>query len=711
MNKVNVGIDLGTTYSAVALFDEGTSKIKILKNEIGEETTPSVVYVEGGQTLIGQEAKDLQASGNTNTASFYKSQMGEPNYSAYLDGKDYSAEDLSAIFLKYLKKQIEETNNVEIEGAVITCPAYFNEAQRQATIHAGERAGLKVLKILNEPTAAIIAYGLTGVGTKNVMVYDLGGGTFDVTIAKIVGPNVTPLCTNGNHQLGGRDWDRALIDFVVDKFNNEFGIDITAYPEDFNELMVKCEKAKKVLTNVPSTTIAIQCDGMYGKYEITRQDFDAATENLLNETMLLTEQCFTEIGGGFSWKNLDEVVLVGGSTRMPQIAEAVEREFGKKPRIIGNKVDSIVAAGAAMQAHLCKFGSLTLNPVNLGMANFAGGEKPAAFTLSNNSIKDITSHSLGLLIWENEESDKLINSIVIKKNSNVGEDFDKSYNYQGSKMEAYVLQGETEDPYDANILYKYEITGFPSGKNQVIVSYLYNQNGVVEVKAKIQGGKSLDVKQCPITESLSEIEGRLKKEKAESRKPVFDVTFMIDVSGSMYGSGIKAAVQAVEEFVNQIDLSFTHVSLISFADNCRTVLDHEQNKSRIMSAVNGLDADGGTSADPFDHYLKHYQMNTSGGAAKPRFSLKSAFGGGGSVEAGTEIIIVLTDGEWWEPEVARRSADSVKNKGATIYAVGVADSNQSFLNQIASPGCAKKVDLSQLVTTFKSIGSSLASGN
>ena len=302
----------------------------------------------------------------------------------------------------------------------------------------------------------------------------------------------------------------------------------------------------------------------------------------------------------------------------------------------------------------------------------------------------------------------MVNSFVIKKNSNVGEPYDKEYNYQGEKMEAYVLQGENEDPHETTILYKYEITGFPSGKNQVVVSYLYNQNGVVEVSAKLKNGQTLIVKQCQINESFEQIEARLKKEREENKKPVFDVTFMIDTSGSMTGSGLAAAIDAVEEFVNQIDLSCTHVSLISFNDDSQLELNHSKDKSQILRTVKSLVADGGTDADPFGYYLSNYKMSQSSNG--PKFSLKAAFGGS-SIQAGNEIIIALTDGEWWREQVAIDSAKNVKAKGVTIYAVGVADSNQAFLDKIASPGCAKKVNLSDLVSTFKSIGSSLASGN
>ena len=247
MKKVNVGIDLGTTYSAVASFSNELSRVITYKNSYDKECTPSVICFDGSNVLIGEPAKEEQKCGNINTVAFYKSMMGNTDYSAYIDGNEYSAEDLSAIFLKNLVNDIEKTNNIKIEGAVITVPAYFNQKQKCATIRAGEKAGLKVLRIINEPTAAIIAYGLTSGNEKNVMVYDLGGGTFDVTIAHVNGTKIDVMATNGNHQLGGKDWDQVLYDEIKDQFYSEFGLDIDDFPNDAKELQVKCEEAKKRL--------------------------------------------------------------------------------------------------------------------------------------------------------------------------------------------------------------------------------------------------------------------------------------------------------------------------------------------------------------------------------------------------------------------------------------------------------------------------------
>ena len=689
MKEINVGIDLGTTYSAVAVFDSASGSVKILKNHLEEETTPSVVCIENGNVLIGVEAKDEQAAGNVGVAAFYKNMMGNDDLKPYLDGREYTAEQLSGIFLSKLKESVEGANNVKIGGAVITVPAYFNEAQRQATIRAGEAAGLKVLKIINEPTAAIIAYGLTGIGKRNVMVYDLGGGTFDVTIAKIDGANVQVIATNGNHQLGGKDWDNALVEMVTSQFENDYEIRLAEYPEAYNGLLVQCERAKKQLTAIPSTTISITCSGYKGRYTVTREEFDAKTAPYLNETLTLSENCFSEIGGGFGWHSIDEVVLVGGSTRMPQVSELITKVFGKPPKIIGNKVDTIVATGAAMQASLCTSGTITLNLRSFGVKTSAnGGSAQATLTLSNDNIKDVTSHSLGMLAFAKDGGD-IVNSIIIKKNSLTGVPYGRQYNFKGEKLEVYVLQGELTSPYECTLLYKYIVTGMDkNAKNEFTINFQYNQNGVVEVTGNLKNGAALAVQKTIVDESIEEIIARLKREReeAQSRMRSLDVTFAIDTSGSMAGSGIREAKKSITKFIEKLDLKYARVSVISFDSNYRWICRNDKSAGSINSAVERLSADGGTSADPFELYLSDVNL---------------------SVDE-QRVIIALTDGEWFYPDEAIRNADNLKSRGVIIYAVGVDGANYSFLEKIASPGGAKKIDLSQLTKTFSDIASSIA---
>lgn len=693
--KINVGIDLGTTYSAVATFCKETGGVRILKNSMGEDCTPSVICMESGRTLIGEDAKQEQKAGNVNTVAFYKSMMGDLQWSAFIDGEEFSAEALSGIFLRQLVRDVSATNHVEIGGAVITVPAYFNDRQREATLRAGRVAGLKVLKIINEPTSAIIAYGLTSGKDKNVMVYDLGGGTFDVTIAHVSGTRIDVLATNGNHQLGGKDWDEVLFNDVQNRFYSEYGVMIGDFPEDVKELQVKCEEAKKRLSAVSSTLISIQCDGLLGKYTVTRQEFDEKTENLLYETVLLIRSCFEEIAEKtkrpFGWGNIDEVVLVGGSTRMPQVRDMIIREYGKPPITKDINVDTIVAMGAAMQAELCVSNSITLAVAGNKPAA-AGASVPATpmvLTIRNQDIQDITAHSLGMLALASDQK-TYINSIIIAKNSRVNEKFGNEYTFSGEKLRVYVLQGETRDPYESDIVGAYSVTGVPE-KSKLRVDFLYNSNGVVEVNASLTDGRALPVIREATNETVAELIERLERERREAeeearRRSRIEIMLMIDVSGSMDGSPVREARRAAKGFVAEFDLKHVYISVISFADRVGSHCRWENNASRLNRAIDSVAVDG------------KYGYGTTGPIGVER---------GNFTHDGASIMVILTDGYWVNQTSEEREANRAKRDGIIIYAIGIGDADESFLRRISS-GKGRKVDLSQLTQTFKEVASSIA---
>lgn len=693
--KINVGIDLGTTYSAVATFSKADGEVHILKNDLGEECTPSVVCFDNGHVTIGRSAKDEQKAGNVNTVAFYKSMMGDENWAAFIDGEEYSAEQLSAKFLRCLKQDIERTNNVSIDGAVITVPAYFNDRQREATMRAGAAAGLKVLKIINEPTAAIIAYGLTGGKDKNVMVYDLGGGTFDVTIAHVSGTKIDVLATNGNHQLGGKDWDNVLLDDIKDRFYTDHGIDIGEHEDDMKELQVKCEEAKKRLSAMSSTGISIMCEGILGKYTVTREDFDNKTYSLLYETILLINSCFDEISGDrkvpFGWKDLDEVVLVGGSTRMPQVKDMIIREYGRPPVTQNINVDTIVAAGAAMQAELCVSNTITLTVANTNRSTGFGATPTISYTIKNSDIQDITAHSLGMLAKSNKDR-TYANSIIIKKNSKVNTPFARDYSFRGEKLQVYVLQGESNDPYDCEIIGAYSITGMPEdNKERITVNFLYNSNGVVEVNARMESGRNLAVSRERTGESMEEIIARLERERQEAeelarKRSRIEIMLMIDTSGSMSGTSIEEAKRAAKGFVSQFDLSRTYISLISFADGSTMKCRLENRERTLLRAVDSFSVGEmgyGTSACPIGENYRKFTKDCS------------------------KVIVVLTDGYWSEQDSEIRSAQRAKGDGIIIYGIGIGDADESFLEKISS-GKGKKVDLSELIGAFKEVAESIA---
>ena len=322
---VPIGIDLGTTYSAVATISEN-GRPEVVRNADGECTTPSVVYFpENGDPIVGAEAKEYQAVGENDVASFFKRYMGDPDFFQTFRGRKYSSTDLSTIVLKKLKADAEQELGQHVESAVITVPAYFNNSQRNATIDAAKLAGLKVLRIINEPTAAAIAFGLssrTESGT-TTMVYDLGGGTFDVSIVLSSNAEIAVLATDGDHKLGGKDWDDRIAGYLAGQFREEFGMDPFEDQESFNDLMIKCEKAKRELSVRDSTKVSIVHNGEQGKYTLTRAQFSELTRDLLDRTRGIAESVLKSVDG-LTWEKLDGVLLVGGSTRMPMVAEFVE---------------------------------------------------------------------------------------------------------------------------------------------------------------------------------------------------------------------------------------------------------------------------------------------------------------------------------------------------------------------------------------------------
>src|SRR3954453_17831641 len=381
-----VGIDLGTTNSVVA-YRNAYGRPEVIANREGQNITPSVVYFGTDPPAVGQEAKEWARLGNDEIASFFKPHMGSPLYQLRFHGRDYNATDLSALVLRRLKEDAEAKLGEPVEQAVITVPAYFADAQRKATIDAGNAAGLEVLRIINEPTAAALAYGLqkTG-GRETVLIYDLGGGTFDVTIARITPREIAVLSTAGDHDLGGKNWDDRIATFLSEKFAVETGVDPLDDPVALNEVLVRSEQAKWTLSERTTTRITLQLGTERRSYELTRAEFESMTFPLLDRTRSLTEEALAE--ASMSWKDLSGVLLVGGSTRMPMVRSYVTEMSGAAPRA-GVNVDEVVALGAAIQAAM---------EVGQGAESAAIG-----FTLAGaRRVQDVMSHSLGTVAVSND---------------------------------------------------------------------------------------------------------------------------------------------------------------------------------------------------------------------------------------------------------------------------------------------------------------------
>lgn len=462
-----IGIDLGTTYSVVAYIN-ANGVPEIIPNDFGKPITPSVVYLGEEETLVGDAAKEKQAAGAQEVASFFKRNMGNSGLILSFHGRDYTPTDLSALVLAYLKKQAENFFGEPVTDAVITVPAYFAHAQRTATIEAGQKAGLNVMKLISEPTAAALAYGMRPKQqTQKALVYDLGGGTFDISLVEITPTELHVKATDGDHTLGGKDWDERLIKYLASQFEQEFGIELPG--DDVNELRVQAEQLKFALSAKQSASVRVQAQGYTGTYTLTRQQFESLTDDLMERTRRLTEQVIEE--SHLSWSSLDGILPVGGSTRMPVVKGYIERMSGKAP-MGGINVDEAVAMGAAIQAAM---------EVQTSIPMLRGSK----------TTFDVIAHSLGL-IAESTDRSCYINSIIIPKNKEIPAAETRPYRSitrrdNTSELEVFLTQGETDDPQLCSYLGCYVFSDFPAsvgGKMVTLdITYEYDKNGTVHVSA------------------------------------------------------------------------------------------------------------------------------------------------------------------------------------------------------------------------------------
>ncbi|WP_338470304.1 molecular chaperone DnaK [Niallia sp. XMNu-256] len=540
MSKI-IGIDLGTTNSCVSVLEGGEPKV--IPNPEGNRTTPSVVSFKNGERQVGEVAK-RQAVTNPNTIMSVKRHMGT-SYKVEAEGKEYSPQEISAIILQNLKATAEAYLGEEVTKAVVTVPAYFNDAERQATKDAGKIAGLEVERIINEPTAAALAYGLDKTDEdQTILVYDLGGGTFDVSILELGDGVFEVKATAGDNKLGGDDFDQVIIDYLVDEFRKENGIDLSKDKMAVQRLKDAAEKAKKDLSGVTSTQISLpfitagEAGPLHLEVTLTRAKFEELSAHLVERTMGPTRQALSD--AGLSPSELDKVILVGGSTRIPAVQEAIKKATGKEPHK-GVNPDEVVAMGAAVQGGV-----------------ISGDVKDVV-------LLDVTPLSLGI------ETMGGVSTKLIDRNTTIPTSKSQVFSTAADNQTAvdiHVLQGERQMAADNKTLGRFQLTDIPPaprGIPQIEVTFDIDKNGIVNVRAKDLGTNKEQAITIKSSTGLSdeEIERMVKeaemnaeedkkrKEEAELRNEADQLVFTVDktlkdLEGKVDEAEVTKATEAKE---------------------------------------------------------------------------------------------------------------------------------------------------------------------
>ena len=679
-SSVKLGIDLGTTNSVMA-YVASDGRPTVVPNGEGEHLTPSLVCFTGTEQVVGEPALELERAGVGDTAAFFKRHLSEPDWTFAGAGERYDATDLSSLVLRKLKTDAESHLGIALERAVITVPAYFKNVQREATRVAAERADLSVIRLVNEPTAAAVAFGFAHTDAhtgKRLLVYDLGGGTFDVSLVNIGAEAEEVLWSDGDHQLGGKDWDDRLVELLAQAAQEQHGIDLYAEGVAFQELALAAQGAKKRLSTLPRTTVSLMVGSRSLSIPVERSGFVEATRDLVGRTDLLVRRVLDEVGVGVS--ELDGIIAVGGSTRMPMVLDYLKALLGRPP-MAGVNVDEAVALGAAI------------------LAARDGAQRPsrassAATEIGTRRVIDVTNHSLGMIAVD-ETAGRYVNSIILPKGAELPMRQVRPYRFrtqaaEPNRMEVFVTQGEDECPAEIDYVGCYvvdKVPHEPSGWSVIDIAYAYDESGEVRVSADVRGGGTLNIRREDLPD---DVPGRFLGPPVRKGGAI-TLMLVFDLSGSMSGTPLKEAKQAARKFLEGLDITSSAVGVAAVADKTKIVVEPVHNAKAILKAIDGLavgDVGIGNGAHPFD-VVGH--------------SLAGA--------NGTPVMLVLADGVWSHEDKAIAAAKACHGQGIAIVAVGFGSADEKFLAAIASSKDASFLtDLQGLAGTFQSIAQVLTEG-
>lgn len=727
---IKVGIDLGTTFSAVAMMDEEKGQPVIIPNSLGERITPSVIqFTEDDEIIVGSEAKEAFETGESGCTSVFKRSMGNTDTYCSFNGKEYTAEDLSAILLRYLKEEAEAVTQQTIDEAVVTVPAYFYHKERQATMKAAKKAGLRVRQIINEPTAAAMNYGVNHWRENaRVLVYDLGGGTFDVTLVQMKKENqMESLQTTGDHTLGGKDWDARICGLIESKIESETGYYISEYPEFHRIVTQIAENIKKQLTSKKIANVRLSLPG-YGWYSttISLDEFEQSTKDLIERTGTLCGSLLRGLGIG--WEDVTDILLVGGSTRMKQVSAYLKHISGHTPLAQVNP-DEAVALGAAIQVHLPlpKYSVISMPPsaesntergtIFKFRKSFQKTVRPASQknllpgtvgkeVALNNALcvrhVDVVAHAMGV-IAVNADGTHYINKTIIPANQKIPVKCAEAFHYYTSargdnEVDIYVLQG-IKSPLECEIIGKYVVSGIIHNRKDnpttIKIQYSYDLNGMVHVQAR-QGNATTDlpIREEPIPSDMSKFGLPINPEEMRPAAESISVVMAVDVSGSMSGKPIEDARNAMCHFVDNFEdyLGDVEIGVIAVSDRSQIVQSLTSDFSKCKASIRSI-----TEC-----------MTGICNAGHPFNDFKSMLGH----VKGKRIGIVLADGVWDNQSIAVNEARKCHQMGIDITGIGFGCADKEFLRDISSGDIdSMLVDQSELTQSFGKIAQEIGGGS